>query len=475
MVRYGNRYEPFHPTQNHDTPIGDAKREKMENSSEQTQIEFLPEISESNKLRPTYNPPISVPDDIFPRTEFELSFPIDGSGSIPPHTAFPSDNRPDNLMPVKRKNTSKGPNPKRQKYQSSITTTSAPVALGNAIRGTAPSDLPAKGGRRVIGRDYAFAGVGTVAAITGFTLIGGVPLTPVCFQSSLLRLYSQSYAKFKINRVAVHYLTASASSQTGNIVMYYEKDRQSPMIDCTNTSFLPFLISDPNAVLGQQWANHTMAITPSDGINSTSYGISPEMNNDTCGSIFLFSKTSDTGSPGHILIDYDITFTEQCINPRAGLYPIARAKWHPCCMGRSATAVTLGVTEVDWVIRGNTIDGAAAAGPSGIAIGDIYKIILDVTNSTATDVNVAWTNSTTSNLLAYSTPGSNSLAAPVDDGFTVYACFVSTATARIYPSLVNAQSDSGAFFEGVTATVTSAVCCMMSYVGSRTSNLQSSY
>ncbi len=351
---------------------------------------------------------------------------------------------------------------------------SAPVAIGNSIRGTRAKVVQVRDGVRVIGRDFCFQAAATVAAATGWECVVGFPLTPSCLPSSILRNYCQMYAKFKINNAMVHYITSSATSQTGDVLFYNERDRKAPMVDYTNNSFLPYVLSDANTVLGPQWMNHSIEVVPSDDYNFTDYGMNADLNLDTAGSVFLFSKTSSASSPGYVIWDYDITFKELSVNPRAGLLPVARAQWSSICIGKTTVAVTAGSTTVAPVIQGNTIGGVAAAAPNGAVVGDIYKVIFQVTDSTVSGTNAAWTNVTAATLMAYHTAGGISTAVVVDDGFTCYAVYSNTAM-WLYPTLEDAMTDTNPFYYGVTATITYNLCALVSLVGSVASFTQSSY
>ncbi len=353
------------------------------------------------------------------------------------------------------------------------TINTAPVAIGNSLRGMSPVVTRTKDGVRVVGRDFIFTASSTVAAATSWEVIGGMPLTPSVLPSSVLRNYAQMYAKFKVNRAAVHYITSSPTSQAGDILFYYERDRKGPFVDYTNNSFLPYVLSDGNTVIGPQWTNHTLIIKPTDGFNFTDYAMNADLNEDACGSVFLFSKTNSANSPGYMLMDYDITFKELCVNPRAGLLPVARGQWNQICLGKTATAVTSGVTNFQPSIQGNNVGGSAAALPSLTTTGDIFKIIFQVTNSTVSGVNSAWTNCNTTNLIVYNTAGSTS-AVTIDDGFTCYGMY-SNNVFNIYPTLEQAIVDTHMFLYGTTATVTYNLCAMISLVYINNGNQQNSY
>lgn len=359
------------------------------------------------------------------------------------------------------------------------TVNTAPVAIGNSIRGAKASVTSSVDGARVVGRDFAFNLAATSATVTGWELVGGMPLTPCVLPSSVLRNYAQMFQYFKINKATLHYITSSATSQTGDVMFYYERDRKQPMVDYTNSSFLPFVLSDSNTVIGPQWTNHTIFIDPVKEWRTTAYALNSDVNEDAMGTVLMFSKTSTSSSPGYILIDYDISFKGMSVNPRAGQLPIARGQVSQIAIGESGTAVTAGVSNLTSLdIRGYTLGGGASAAPNNNSAGDIYKATFCVTSSQLLN---AWTNVTAANLLTSST--SFDAAITVDDGFTAYlACYDVTQGGgeviewALYPTLENAILLSGAFKYGVTATVTFAMICNIQLVFSRANSLlQASY
>lgn len=359
------------------------------------------------------------------------------------------------------------------------TVNTAPVAIGNSIRGAKASVTSSVDGARVVGRDFAFNLAATSASVTGWELVGGMPLTPCVLPSSVLRNYAQMFQYFKINKATLHYITSSATSQTGDVMFYYERDRKQPMVDYTNSSFLPFVLSDSNTVIGPQWTNHTIFIDPVKDWRTTAYALNSDVNEDAMGTVLMFSKTSTSSSPGYILIDYDISFKGMSVNPRAGQLPIARGQVSQIAIGEGGTAVTAGVTNLTSLdIRGYSLGGGASAAPNNNSAGDIYKATFCVTSSQLLNT---WTNVTAANLLT--SPTSFDAAITVDDGFTAYlACYDVTQGGgeviewALYPTLENAILLSGAFKYGVTATVTFAMICNIQLVFSRANSLlQASY
>jgi hypothetical protein len=369
-----------------------------------------------------------------------------------------------------KKKQNKGPAPKRAPVFGPVSAiNTAPVSVGNSVRGSKPRISQSVDGARVVGRDFAFALSSSAAAVTGWEVIGGMPLTPCAFPSSILRNYCQMFAKFKVNKCTIHYITSSPTSQAGDILFYYERDRLAPFPDYSNSSFLPFVLSDDHTIIGPQWTNHTMQIRPVPEWKSTLYGNQTDINEDAAGSYFLFSKTNAANSPGYLLIDYDISFKEMAVNPRAGTLPIARAQSTFMANQLTATAITAGDTLVfNSLVAAKTIANATSALPTGVLAGDIYKLVMQVTASTL--VNAAWTNVTTATLMRYN----DNTTITVDDGFTCYASY-DGITFTLYPTLENAVTRTGNLEFGVTATITYSLCFEAQLVRNVDALTQSSY
>lgn len=350
---------------------------------------------------------------------------------------------------------------------------SAPVSVGNSVRGSKPRVSQTTNGARVVGRDFAFALSATAASVTNFELIGGMPITPCALPSSVLRNYCQMFQNFKVNRIVVHYITSSPTSQAGDILFYYERNALAPMCDYSNSSFLPFVLSDENTVIGPQWTNHSMLIKPISDWKTTLYGNQSDISEDKAGTIFMFSKTNAANSPGYVLIDYDISFKELSVNPRAGTLPIARAQSTFVCL--TSTGSTTQGTNVGWsVTSGKTIANVTSAAPTGQTAGDVYKAVLQITAST--QVNAAWTGTptvTTANLFQF---GDDSTVT-VDDGFTCYARWAAGGNVYIlYATLEGAVTDTFRLEAGVTSvTPTVNLCAELQLVRNISSLTQSSY
>lgn len=355
------------------------------------------------------------------------------------------------------------------------TINTAPVSYGNSVRGSKPRVSQTTDGARVIGRDFAFSLSASAATVTNFELIGGMPITPAVLPSSILRNYVQMFQKFKVNSITIHYITSSPTSQAGDVLFYYERDALAPMIDYTSPSFLPFVLSDSHTVIGPQWMNHSALIKPTPDWKSTLYGNQTDLNEDKTGTVWMFSKTNAASSPGYILIDYDISFKELSVNPRSGTLPIARGQAHFTCLDPGST-LTAG-TSLTWAMNTGafrTIANTVPTVPTGYTIGDIYKVILQITAST--QVNAAWSGSgvtpTATNLLRYA----DNTAISADDGLTFYALATTSTQVVLYATMENAVTSTNPIEANVnTTSAVVAICAEMHLVRAVDALTQSAY
>nr|UHS71999.1 MAG: hypothetical protein 3 [Luteoviridae sp.] len=363
--------------------------------------------------------------------------------------------------------------PKRTTFGAVSSITTAPVSIGNSVRGSKPRIQQTVDGARVVGRDFAFGLSGTASTVTNWELIGGMPVTPCVLPSSVLRNYCQMFQFFKVNKVLVHYITSSATSQTGDVVFYYERDRNAPAPDYSNSNFLPYILSDEATIIGPQWMNHTALINPPPEWKSTLYGNQPDLNEDAAGTVFMFSKTSTTSSPGYILIDYDISFKSMAVNPRAGSLPIARGQSNFICLTNTTTTSSGATAAFTSASTGKNISNVTSSLPTGDALGDIYKLIVQATASQ--QVNATWTGTpaqTLATLLQYQ----DNTAIALDDGFTCFMRQINANSFVFYSTPENAVTDTGRMeWQIASVSPTVNLCCEIQLVRSVDGLTQSAY
>jgi hypothetical protein len=300
-------------------------------------------------------------------------------------------------------------------------------------------------------------------SITTWTSTGGTPLTPVAFGDSSVRQYMQMYQKYRWRRCVVHYITSSPTSSTGDVMFYHAKNRDSVFLNQTSSALLPFVISDPDTVIGPQWTNHSADLVVQGTWKSTDYGMNSDLNDYADGEVFLLSKTSTTDSPGYVLFDYVIEFAEMQISPRLLNLPLPRVQYSQVNIGVSTLAATATTTRMYGTVTGNDNSGGTSAFPSGVTQGDVYKVILDVTNS-ATG---SWVNVTTTGLIALNngTVAAGDSSITVADGFTCYGVYDSASKFYLFPSAAAAYAGSNGFTFNTTATITYTLQIWISLIG----------
>lgn len=346
--------------------------------------------------------------------------------------------------------------------QAVSTISRAPVAIGNTVRGTQTVERMTRMGRACMGRDFMFTPVAP-GAVANWTMVGGCPLSPTAFADSLLRQYAQMYNKFRFLSFTAHFVTSSPTSTNGDIMFYYGKNRESPYLNQTSSNLLPFVMSDPNAVLGPQWQNLSATFDVDSEWKSLDYGIDDSPKEYAAGELFLLCKTSNTESPGYVIFDYVIEFGEKSIQPRLLSLPITREIY-----SQLGVAVPSGATVVNtpFSLRssGNNISGSASTYPIGIADGDIYKCIIDISNST---LGVGAT-SITSALYGHEFAGSTGTIT-MSDGFTCYAVYNLALNAfGLFLNCTSAYNGSTnrIFWASATGPITATIQIWLSYVGS---------
>lgn len=329
----------------------------------------------------------------------------------------------------------------------------APVAIGNTVRGFKTVVTISGENARLRGRDYCFSPVGTAVQnagaqpITGWTLVGGTPLTPAAFVDSTLRQYLQMYNRFRFRSFTAHYITSSPTTSNGDVMFYYGKSRASPFLVQSSPNLLPFVLSDPNTCMGPQWQNMSASFGCSNEWKSCDYGQDAAVCLYADGEIFLLSKTASdsTESPGYVMFDYDIEFKEKSIIPRLLTLPISRVQWTNVALNGGIAVVVNTVFSLTQTGMVN-LDGSASNLPTGTIGTDVFKFIFDKTNSVLGANVGAIINPDVETVLA------NVVNINMTDGFTGYATFTTGIGFTFYSSLVDALANDRPFLASATVT-----------------------
>jgi hypothetical protein len=357
----------------------------------------------------------------------------------------------------KKKKSKKSPSKKRGSPSRAVASVcTAPVAIGNSVRGSESRVSRTSNGAVLTGRDFMFTPIGT-GSVQTWCLTGGSPLSPAAFADSNIRQYLQMYQKYRWRACAVHYITSSPTSSTGDVMFYHAKNRDSVFLNQTSSMLLPFVISDPSSVIGPQWTNHSTQLQVTGTWKSTDYGMADSPNDYSDGEVFLLSKTTTTDSPGYVLFDYVIEFADQQLSPRLLTLPLPRIQWWNMAVNCNS-AKTQG-NAATFAVGGNNLSGVQSAFPSTAKTGDIFKVIFDITNST-------FTTGTAANLLQGELCG-NAQALTLSDGFTCYALMATNGFIAIYSNASAAYNANAAdsFAFGATLTYNVNVQIWISLIG----------
>jgi len=330
----------------------------------------------------------------------------------------------------------------------------APVAIGNSLRGSKP--VVVQSGQdivRVVGRDFAFTAYNS-GTISNWCLVGGLPLTPACLASSVLRNFAQMYNKFKINAMAFHYITSSATSSTGDVLFQVNSNRSDPLPNWTSSQFLPYAMSKPQTVIGPQWTNHTCALRPKGGLKTLTAGSNLDIDYQASGEVFLYSKTSSIDSPGYVIVDYDITFQEMSINPRSGVLPNPSMLYNPAQLVMTSAGVTSNAT-VFSAIAGSRGPGNQPITPftsnSWFRDGDIFKIAVDWSNTNSGSWTISAGTMPNNSVLIRERDQSQNQNVTLTDGYTLYMA-VYNSVCYLYASVSEAFVNSNALYVAQTFT-----------------------
>lgn len=337
----------------------------------------------------------------------------------------------------------------------SISVRSAPVSVGNTIRGITPTvRQTSRDVVNVIGRDFVTSAIGTGTA-SNWNLVAGFPVTPVAFASSALQTYTRIYSKFKFNKLRVIYVTSSATSSSGDILICYNENRTDPMINYNSATFLNVVLSDPSTMLGIQWENNIqpIALRRNTQPKLISTGLQNDLDDTAQGEVLMFSRTPGTDSPGYFLIDYDVTFYELGLNPRLTSLSLVKPLYTPAqfiIASGSVNGKQIASLSGTRFIGGNTSTCTALS--SYATTGDIYKLVLAVSDAGYS----AWTTATgttpTTATLFQHIIDSNIVAFSIVDGFTCYIVCSTSNSCSFYPSYTAATAASNFLAAGQTYT-----------------------
>jgi len=329
-----------------------------------------------------------------------------------------------------------------------------PVATGEVIRGAVVNEQSIKNGLRV--RGHEVIGVTRGATSTAFTLAGAFVATPLAYPGSRMGVLSKTYAKYSIRRWNVRVITASPTTDDGQILTYFHHNRHDPVINWTSTGFITTILSGQNAVVGPKWKDSSLPVSLTNKVLECSFPMGDGHMDLGAGDVFVFTRSSSSDSY-IVMCDYEIDFTEPQIMSRINLVPFARAQWFYGGLTQSNLSTTINTGTSDLFSPGGAnigVDGTASANNAqGNSIGDIYRFVVDIDNSVFTTI--SGTTLTPSNLMNHQAPDNTAIV--LANGTTIYCVFVGSGQYRFFPTLNTARTYTNSFRPGLTGNFTVAL------------------
>lgn len=351
----------------------------------------------------------------------------------------------------------------------------APVSIGNSLRSSRPTITQTANSVIVTGRDFVMVVGGVQTSYVGWCLTAGFPLTPACLNASALRGYFQSYERFRFRRAVVHFITSSPTSSSGDVMIMHHTNRGGPKVDHNSSNFMSYAMSTDSAVLGPQWVNHSVDIMPGKPLDMCETDIfnTEDLQHQSNGEVLVYTKNTTNGGaadpPGYILIDYVVEFHNRMLNSRIQSLPTALLKNFNGSFNANGSP-NLG-DPVQFAVTGiNTYSGVAGTAPPGATVGDIYQIVMDLTQPTLTGV--------VNPLTSFATTGASCTTAtyaaptrtvfPLSNGGTYYAIW-DGVTMLMYPNYISALAGNPVVWN-ITGPGQQLSCpCVYSLVGSKDS------
>lgn len=318
-----------------------------------------------------------------------------------------------------------------------------PVAVGETVAGAVFKETKISDGVRASGREV-LGFTQPASSATAFTLVGAFNISPLAYPTSRLGILCKAHQKYIVRAWNVRVVTSSPTSADGHVLLYIHGNRHDPMVRWTANNFLPLTLSTPHAELAPRWLDAKANSAFPQKILECSFPTGDGQMDLGAGDVFVFMKSSTALASAVVMVDYVVDFIKPQVITRSLQVPIARAQWTNISIG-STQSVTKDSSVALLFTRGNDLSGNASTFPTGNAVGDVYKCVIDVTHSTFNTgaANTIWD---------YQVPDTSAVS--LVDGYTVYLVVDgATGTYRVFPTLSTARSYTNWFRAGLTATL----------------------
>jgi hypothetical protein len=157
----------------------------------------------------------------------------------------------------------------------------------------------------------------TESSLDDLALQALVQLNPGNFGSSILSNVSKFYECFKFTRLRVHYLTASATTTAGTVVISHQRDplNEIPSRGYTSTNLYTALFARENTIMGPIWENSYMDIPlvhKADEWFYTDSKYGHTINELYQGYILAYSD-QESGTPGRLMLEFQVEFQNRAV------------------------------------------------------------------------------------------------------------------------------------------------------------------
>jgi len=137
-----------------------------------------------------------------------------------------------------------------------------------------------------------------------------IPLNPGNLGNSMLANIAKFYERFQFTRLRVHYLTASATTTAGTVVLSHQVDplNEVPQRGYQGANLYANLFSRENSLMGPVWDNAYMDIPCLKNkwfYNDAKYGHTME---DLYAGYILAYSTLASGTPGRLVLEFECKF-----------------------------------------------------------------------------------------------------------------------------------------------------------------------
>jgi len=313
----------------------------------------------------------------------------------------------------------------------------APVAIGNTLRSTQAKTLMKNGVVSVVGRDFVTEIGGIGGGITSWCLNGGFPLSPAALVASALRGYFASYQQYRFRRAVVHFITSSPTYTPGDILVLHHDNRGGPKVNHQSANFLSYALSTKAALLGPQWANHSMVVECASEWLNTDLLNSEDVQHQADGEILVYGRAttnvvsgvSNPDSPGFLVLDYVVDFRHMMVNPRVNSLPTALFRWFQTGVKTGSISPAAG-DRVLFTAFDQSVTLNAGTGPAGDVGGNIYQVVFDFgrtpTNPNGLNLNTIFA--------IKQDDGGGLQVFPITNGTTLYLVSFGFPTCELYAS-----------------------------------------